>query len=111
MSYVYHGHHPSLVVDAVNDPIDAPARAEPVVHRRKQPLPDLVGVFQKRARDEFLGGCRNGFRQSLPQRATDGRGCPKLILFLRPRSLRPALPHHLGEFLGGDIMDCLWPSR
>ena len=46
VGYVYHGHHMGLVVDSVDDPVGAPARAEPVVHRRKQPLPDPVGVFQ-----------------------------------------------------------------
>jgi hypothetical protein len=83
--HVYHGHHMSLVVDSIDDPVGATARAEAVVHRRKKPLPDPAGVSQEGAGDELAGGCRDGFGKGLPQRAADGRGCPELIrLFCVP---------------------------
>jgi hypothetical protein len=66
VGYVYHSHHMGLVVDPVDDPVGAPARAEPVVHRRKKPFPDLAGVFQEGAGDAFVGGRRDGFLAGLP---------------------------------------------
>jgi len=59
---VYHRYNASLVVDSVDDPVCTTARATPVVHRRKQPLPDPVGVQQQRAGDELAGSGRDGFR-------------------------------------------------
>jgi len=81
VGYVYRSHHTGLIVDSIDNPVGAPARAEPVVHRRKKPLPDPVGVSQEGASDEFVGGRRDRFRQILPQRAADSRGCPQLISF------------------------------
>jgi hypothetical protein len=44
---IYYCHDPVLVVDPVDDPVSTAPRAEPVVHQRKKPLPNLQGSLDR----------------------------------------------------------------
>src|SRR5450631_3509506 len=80
---VHYCHYPVLVVDPVDDSVGPATRAEPVVHRREKPLPNPVGLFQEGTSDELIGCRRDSLRESLIQRATDGRGRPQLVRIFR----------------------------
>lgn len=62
---VHHRHYPVLVIDPVDDAVGAAPRAEPVVHRREEPLANSVRLSQERTGDELVGCRRNGLRQNL----------------------------------------------
>jgi len=68
---IYYGHHPRLIIDPADHPVGAAASAEPVVHRREQPLADPVGIGKQRACDELIRSRCNGFRPGLAQGAAD----------------------------------------
>jgi len=50
------GHRVDVIVDAVDDPVSAAARAVPVLQWGTKPLADPVGVVQQRAGDELVCG-------------------------------------------------------
>ena len=66
----------ALVIDSVDDPVGAPARAESVVQRRHEPLADPVWFTQERARDELVRGGSHRFGQPFSESTSDGRSGP-----------------------------------
>ena len=67
------GHRVDVVVDAVDDPVGAAARAVPVRQWGTKLLADPVRVAQQRAGDELVRGRGDRLRQVLSELAAGGR--------------------------------------
>lgn len=61
------------VVDAVDHPVGAPARAVTILQRRAQLLADPVRVVQQGADDEFVRGERDRLGKALGELSAGGR--------------------------------------
>src|SRR3712207_1551113 len=59
------GHRVTVVVDAVDDPVGAAARAVPVLQRGRELLADPLRTVQQWAGDEFVRGRGDRLRQVL----------------------------------------------
>jgi hypothetical protein len=88
---VNHRDDSSLVVNPVDDPVGAPPCAEPIAQRWKQPLADTVWLFQQRAGDEVICGCRNSLWQRFSKCPADRGRSPQRVGLLR------TLAHSPGE--------------
>jgi hypothetical protein len=93
---VHDRHNPAFVVDLVDDAAGAAPRAQPVAHRRGEPLSDPVRLSQERTRDELVGCRGDGLRWNLAEGTADRRCRTQLA---EVRSSGPPVTQTLGDEL------------
>ena len=74
VSDIHDRHYTGLIVDPVDNPVSAAAGAEPVIHRREQPLADPVRIGTSVTYTYSFIAIERGGRYSAVARATDTSG-------------------------------------